>query len=159
MITSIDALQIKTEYCHEEDFRVVSLKFRSIILRLNEESKNETKNAKILTMEFRESCGDVFNRSDEKTSTKTIANNYNYNFLQIKPTLIEGQISMKRKVQAHSLLDNRYFCFESIFHKQLKVCVPFANISNTHRFLDFLGFCNLMSPGTSSLANRCFSYP
>ena len=52
--------------------------------------------------EFRESCGGVFNRSDEKTSTKTIANNYNYNFLQIKPTLIEGQISMKRKVQAHS---------------------------------------------------------
>ena len=68
----------KTDFCHEEDFRVVSLKFRSIILRLNEESKNETKNAKILTMEFRESRGDVFNRPDEETSWKIHANNYKY---------------------------------------------------------------------------------
>ena len=68
---------------------------------------------------------------------------------------------MKIKVQAHSpstsgqsgiLVLNRYSITD--------VCVPFANISKTHRFfLDFLGFCNLMSPGTSSLANRCFSYP
>ena len=89
------------------------MKFRSTILRLNEESKNETEDAKILTMEFRESCGDVFNRSDEETSWKIIANNYNNNFLQIKPTLIEEQISRKRKVQAHShhLLDNQVFLF------------------------------------------------
>ena len=67
---------------------------------------------------------------------------------------------MKIKVQAHSpstsgqsgiLVLNRYSITD--------VCVPFANISKTHFFLDFLGFCNLMSPGTSSLSNRCFSYP
>ena len=70
---------------------------------------------------------------------------------------------MKRKVQAHSpstsgqsgiLVLNRYsitnwkcvFRFFVIYPKHIV-------------FLDFLGFCNLMSPGTSSLSNRCFSYP
>ena len=60
----------KAEFCLGEYFRVVSLKLRSTTLRSNEESKKETKKAKILKKEFRESCGDVFNRPDEETSWK-----------------------------------------------------------------------------------------
>ena len=63
---SIDALQIKNKILSRRVFQGR----RSTILRSNEGSKKETKKAKILKKEFRESCGDVFNRSDEEKSWK-----------------------------------------------------------------------------------------
>ena len=47
-------------------------------------ARKRQKKTKILKKEFRESCGDVFNRPDEETSWKIHANNYKIFFVPYK---------------------------------------------------------------------------
>ena len=70
---------------------------------------------------------------------------------------------MKRKVQAHSPStsgQSGILVFNPYSINNWK-CVFLLPIYPKHIvfYSFFLGFCNLMSPGTSSLSNRCFSYP
>ena len=83
--------------------------------------------------------------------------------LQIKPTLMYNRYLWKEKFKLIHLrlLDNQVFLFGIHIPSLIEsVCSFCQHIQNTSFFYSFfLGFSNLMSPGTSSLSNRCFSYP
>ena len=93
----------KTKFCLGEYFRVVSLKLRSTILTSNEESKKETKKRKYWKRNS-EKVVVMFSTDLMKKHLgkymQTITKSSLFFTNQIDPN--EKQLSMKRKVQAHS---------------------------------------------------------
>ena len=150
----------KTKFCLGEYFRVVSLKLRSTILTSNEESKKEKKNENIEKGIQRKLwwCFQQTWWRNILENTYTQLQNL-LCFLQIKPTLMKNRYLWKEKFKRIHFWTTGTFVLNPYSISNWK-CVFLLPIYPIHIvFLDFLGFCNLMSPGISSLSNRYFSYP
>ena len=152
----------KTKFCLGEYFRVVSL-LRSTILTSNEESTKDTKNENI-EKGIQRKLWWCFQQTWWRNILENTCKQLQIFFVAYKLNRPWCTIDIYEKKSSSSFTFDfwtiRYSCFEStLIHINWK-CVFLLPIYPIHIvFLDFLGFCNLMSPGTSSLSNRCFSYP